>query len=67
MSNTTNPVKKIDLVKQVATDGGKLKRKIINALVDNDPQSQITAAAINQLFADLNELVQGANLKVATK
>ena len=54
---------KIDLVKKVATDGGKLKREIIEALPDNDPATYETAAAISQLFADLNELVQNANIK----
>jgi hypothetical protein len=54
---------KISLVKTVATEGGKLQRKIVNALVDNDPQSPITAAAIAQHFADINTLVQGANIR----
>ena len=56
-------MKKIDLIKQVATEGAKLKRKIINALAEDDPQSYETAAAVNQLFAELNEIVQGANIK----
>ncbi len=54
---------KIQLVKEVASEGAKLKRKIINAIAEDEPQSHVTAAAVNQLFAELNELVQGAPLK----
>ena len=55
--------KKLKVVKQVAKDGAKLKNSIINALPDNDPATYETAAAISQLFAELNELVQNANIK----
>jgi len=54
---------KLKVVKKVVTDGAKLKNAIINALPDNDPATYETAAAISQLFADLNELVQNANIK----
>lgn len=56
-------MKKIDLVQQVATEGADLKRKIINAIAEDDTQSQVTAVAVTQLFADLNELVQSAKVK----
>lgn len=55
-------MKKLDLVKHVATEGAKLKLTIINAISESDPQSQVTAAAVTQLFADLNELVQTARV-----
>jgi len=54
---------KIDLVKQVASEGSNLKRKIINHIADDDPQSQVTVAAITQLFANLNELIQNAKIR----
>lgn len=55
---------KIQLVKEVASEGTELKRKIINAIAEDDPQSQVTMAAVTQLFADLNALVQSAPVKV---
>ena len=60
-------MKKLDLVKHVATENGKIKRTIINALEETDPNSQITAQAISELFAEINELVQNANIKGTNK
>jgi predicted metal-dependent peptidase len=53
---------KLALIKHVASEGGKLKRTIINAVAVNDPTAQITGAAVDQLFAELNEIVQAANV-----
>lgn len=52
--------KKIQLVREVASEAGKLKRKIINALDESNPKSYEVSQAVSQLIADLNELVQSA-------
>tara|TARA_B100002049_G_scaffold203435_1_gene162580 strand:- start:451 stop:636 length:186 start_codon:yes stop_codon:yes gene_type:complete len=52
--------KKIQLVREVASEAGKLKRKIINALDESNPKSYEVSQAVSQLMADLNELVQNA-------
>tara|TARA_B100000508_G_scaffold88498_1_gene68882 strand:- start:1090 stop:1275 length:186 start_codon:yes stop_codon:yes gene_type:complete len=52
--------KKIKLVREVASEAGKLKRKIINALDESNPKSYEVSQAVSQLMADLNELVQSA-------
>tara|TARA_B100000700_G_scaffold330739_1_gene458731 strand:+ start:991 stop:1176 length:186 start_codon:yes stop_codon:yes gene_type:complete len=52
--------KKIQLVREVASEAGKLKRKIINALDESNPKSYEVSQAVSQLMADLNELVQSA-------
>ena len=52
--------KKIKLVREVASEAGKLKRKIINALDESNPKSYEVSQAVSQLTADLNELVQSA-------
>lgn len=53
---------KSDLVSHVANEGAKLKLTIINALAESDPQSQLTASAVTQLFSELNEIVQSAHV-----
>ena len=52
--------KKIQLDREVASEAGKLKRKIINALDESNPKSYEVSQAVSQLMADLNELVQNA-------
>lgn len=55
-------MKKLDLIRHVASEGAKLKELIIDALAEDDPQSFITSSAVSEVFAELNEIIQSANI-----
>jgi hypothetical protein len=61
------PMSKIELVKHVATEGGKLQRTIIDALSDDSAKTPTVVHIVKQKFASLNDLIQNAPMPVKNK
>jgi hypothetical protein len=57
-------VNKLELIKHVATEGGKLQQTILDALPDKSPMQ---AGVIRQKFADINEFMQSAQVQFDNK